>query len=948
MPTLRVSSLLAAAVLAGCSTTAANPIVTGETVTPDTHAGDTAVVSLDTPTPLAGKDTDGAADVVALPTGYGEPCTTNADCASSLCVHGKDGETCTIPCVDSCPAGASCKQLVLPTRDVQFACLPEHVTLCRPCADAAPCVDGGYQAKAICSDLGAEGSFCLTPCDAAAPCPTGFSCVAQEGGTATYCVPDSGTCECDAVAKAQGLSTACQLSNEHGSCAGTRACGAQGLGPCTGQTPAAESCNQLDDDCDGVADDGFTLGQACDGPDLDGCADGELVCGEGGAVCADDATSVNEACDNDKDDDCDGETDEGCCSAPGSPCCAGGTCAAPLTCIVGECACDQKSGSTCVDGDAWYVDCEGKSTLVKAECGACACSNGECEESATAQSVCHLGDVYGADCHGENLSLVEDCGACACLGGACLENDTAGTTCNGGDVWFTSCDGGVTTQKSECGLCACSDGECALTDQAGTECFEGDAWHVDCFGVPTKLASDCGSCSCVDGACQTSDSAGLTCSDGDAWFTDCQGAPTTKAAECGACACSNGACVESPAAEKVCFEGDVWWTDCDGVRTEKVLDCGDCGCEAGACVVDAEASRLCVEGNAWWVDCRGVPSKVADDCVGCGCSNGTCQNDLQASATCSDGDVHYVSCLGAVGDLKETCGACGCGDAACLPDAPVATVCVDNAVWSLGCMATPTLKLATCEANAVCVASGGSASCVCSTGFDGVGGQNCAPICGDNIKVGIEECDDGDKDSGDGCSSACKLESASWVTGSWSACTQNSWQAAGETGCSAPCGGGTKTLLYTCPPQTGTQTRSVTCTLGGVSAPDMACVLVGAKPASSQACPETGCAGSDPTNVVSCNTQSCCVANVGQSCDKGYNVPVACDNAKCVTAKVDCGEHVTKHCYPLAPLSNYWEPGWTNSTNCAVAKHTYFNDPPCSTTQYVSVPGVVACNGSCQ
>ncbi|WP_437295391.1 DUF4215 domain-containing protein [Sorangium sp. So ce426] len=34
----------------------------------------------------------------------------------------------------------------------------------------------------------------------------------------------------------------------------------------------------------------------------------------------------------------------------------------------------------------------------------------------------------------------------------------------------------------------------------------------------------------------------------------------------------------------------------------------------------------------------------------------------------------------------------------------------------------------------------------------------CAPVCGDGIEAGPEECDDGNTTSGDGCSSTCHVE----------------------------------------------------------------------------------------------------------------------------------------------------------------------------------------------
>jgi hypothetical protein len=71
-------------------------------------------------------------------------------------------------------------------------------------------------------------------------------------------------------------------------------------------------CNGKDDDCDGAIDEDFPKkGQPCDGTDGDVCKDGTFVCGKGGAlVCNDDAATKTEVC-NGADDDCDGATDEG-------------------------------------------------------------------------------------------------------------------------------------------------------------------------------------------------------------------------------------------------------------------------------------------------------------------------------------------------------------------------------------------------------------------------------------------------------------------------------------------------------------------------------------------------------------------------------------------------------------------------------------------------------------
>jgi hypothetical protein len=89
---------------------------------------------------------------------------------------------------------------------------------------------------------------------------------------------------------------------------GVRTCQPDGFfGPCEGAVgPFEETCNALDDDCDGQTDEGFGLGQACDGPDSDLCLDDVLTCD--GCSLGPDAVEV---C-NGVDDNCNGIIDSDC------------------------------------------------------------------------------------------------------------------------------------------------------------------------------------------------------------------------------------------------------------------------------------------------------------------------------------------------------------------------------------------------------------------------------------------------------------------------------------------------------------------------------------------------------------------------------------------------------------------------------------------------------------
>lgn len=131
--------------------------------------------------------------------------------------------------------------------------------------------------------------------------------------------------------------------------------------------PMEEVCNGLDDDCDGIVDNGCgcTRGESepCyEGPDatrdVGQCTSGSRTCNDDGtwSECIGQVLPLSpeeEVC-NDLDDDCDGIIDNGCECMPGEsePCYDG----PPGTKDIGQCS----SGLRTCDGNGRWSECEGQ------------------------------------------------------------------------------------------------------------------------------------------------------------------------------------------------------------------------------------------------------------------------------------------------------------------------------------------------------------------------------------------------------------------------------------------------------------------------------------------------------------------------------------------------------------------------------------------------------------
>ncbi len=264
-------------------------------------------------------------------------------------------------------------------------------------------------------------------------CTTGYE-ICQEGNwkPCTGIQPKEETCNnlddnCDGQADEgcscnHGEQKSCGTSE--GSCqAGTQTCIAGIWQDCTGEiTPTEETCNNLDDDCDGSIDEELTM--EC-GEYLPGvCSQAVKTCNEGvWSECIGQVQPTIEEC-NDLDDDCDGSVDESLSEVCG-------------TTDIGECEYGLK---TCTEG-IWQ-ECIGNIEPTAEICNSldddcdgiidnnlnCECNNSETRVCGIKEGICTEGlqtctQGQWSECNNATLPTKEICNS--------LDDDCDGTTDEG-------------------------------------------------------------------------------------------------------------------------------------------------------------------------------------------------------------------------------------------------------------------------------------------------------------------------------------------------------------------------------------------------------------------------------------------------------------------------------------------------------------------------------------
>ncbi len=677
---------------------------------------------------------------------FGDPCAQHDDCLSGWCVEHLGQKVCTIACQDECPSGWSCQQVAGTAPDLVFVCVSDMANLCRPCNTTGDC-QSAVGTKDVCVGYGDQGSFCGGSCQEDDDCPFGFACtdaLSVDGIDTRQCVATTGSCPCTPSSVALALWTTCLVSNESGTCQGKRICTEAGLTDCDAATPMVETCNGLDDDCDGAVDeetcqdDNACTADSCSGEE--GCINIPLDQGE----CMDgDACTVGDHCEDGQcvgtpvacddsnpctDDSCDGLG--GCHFQPNvADCDDNDPCTVADECEAGACggtaiACDCQVDADCAaleDGDLCNGTLFCDQTALPYQCAVIPDSQITCPEPQGTDAPClatlcdgNTGNCQfvaandGKPCEDGDLCTLAD----TCDGGTCVGQEPR--NCNDGNP---------------CTDDACVPDEGCLHTANQAPCFDGNL----CTGGDV----------CKEGTCQPG--ALLVCDDGNPCTTDsCQDdsgclfvaadGPCNDHNDCtGPDFCQAGTCSPGP------------MVDCDDENpcTDDACD-AQTGCIHKLNALPCDDGDLCTTGDKCQLgECAGsgeLPCFDGNGCTNDGCDPITGCQFVANSADCDDGNPCTL------GDHCSA-GTCKASKTLVCNDDNVCTA--DSCDPAAGCLYLPVSG--SCEDGDICTVSDTCQNGECSPGIalncddqDACTQDVCGPEGCLHLPLSVGDCDDQD------------------------------------------------------------------------------------------------------------------------------------------------------------------------------------------------------------
>jgi hypothetical protein len=583
-----------------------------------------------------------------------EACKDNADCHDGWCVLYLGEQVCSERCQNDCSEGWKCVA-VQSREEVQHICVSPFANLCLPCKTAEDCASVGTEDA--CIRHGDLGSFCGSNCGSDQDCPASLGYVCKEvetidGIKKKQCVPAQGECKCSEMAVEKALSTGCKHANEEGVCLGERVCSETGLSACDAATPAPETCNGLDDDCDDLLDE--PAGVA--GEEVPLCDDGDECTADS---CPGEAGCKNEPLDQTP---C---SDESFCTA-GDHCQAG-------VCVGDDVSCDDANG--CTDDS-----CDPLKGCVHAD-NAAVCDDGDpCTENDGCKYGACGGTPIGCDCYAnEGCQKFEDGNLCNgtlfCdldeLPYVCKVAPETVVTCpepTGVDAvcLAPSCDKktGVCSFVPAGGAPPCDDGSACTTGDActGGKCVSGAPTPCDDKNVCTT-----DSCDPKAGCIHTNNTD--PCTDANA----CTAPDVCKAGQCAPGAavvcddknpCTDDSCDQATGCvflsnDDLCNDGDACTLADHCAKGECISNLTDTCDDGNPCTKDSCTPATgcahenldipCSDGNACTLgdkcdkgtgSCISGPVLSCNDgnpCTDDSCSGGACLH-LPNQAPCSDGD----------------------------------------------------------------------------------------------------------------------------------------------------------------------------------------------------------------------------------------------------------------------------------------------------------------------